>query len=83
MLSSGDKILIKILIKILWECKKIPAQRPVKIVQQELEKTNIRPLSAEVTDKRFDRTHSRKQSATVVSIIELKTTSQQCQFHDT
>ena len=60
MLSSEDNVLFKNLLK----CKRFSATRLIKrFPQQEWEKTNIETLSVKVANNRFDRMHSRKQSA--------------------
>jgi len=67
MLSFEDKILIKLtkLLKIFWQ--KTDIKFLTKLFFKKLKKMNIRQLSVKVANNRFDRTHCRERSATVVS----------------
>jgi len=65
-----DKILIKKPVK-MWKiffCQKTDKKFCTKII-----KKNIRRLSAKVANNRFDRTHSRERSTTVVSKCDVFT----------
>ena len=60
----------KILIKNLWKCKRFYARRLTKHFIQKIKRWW---LSAKVANNGFDRTHSRKRSATVVSKCDVFT----------
>jgi len=68
----------KILIKNLWECKKIFRLKTNKKFPNKNLLMNNGPLSVKFANNCFNQIHSRKQSATVVSNFTL----QQLQFHD-
>jgi len=64
---------IKSWTKNLWKCERFSARRLIKKIVQKNKKMNIRRLSAKVANNRFDRMHSRKRSATVVSKCDVFT----------